>query len=119
MKKPQVIFIQKYVILFLKHNLKFKEEFMNDLTQKFNSDALTNKMEFDKLDFFLTNNTNVTEGMILKLISNNDDVNLNKIIEYCVNGVPKKALYYFQNIHEKSKHFCYFNSNVCKSFQIN
>ena len=75
----------------MKHKLHFEEEFINILTHKFNSDSLANKMEIDKLDTFLTNNNNVTEEMILKLISNNDDLNFNKIIEFCANGNPKKC----------------------------
>ena len=86
--------------LFLKHKLHFEEEFINILTHKFNSDSLANKMEIDKLDTFLTNNNNVTEEMILKLISNKDDLNFNKIIEFCANGNPKSALYYFENFYE-------------------
>ena len=84
----------------MKHKLHFQEKFINILTHKFNSDSLANKMEIDKLDTFLTNNNNVTEEMILKLISNKDDLNFNKIIEFCANGNPKKALYYFENFYE-------------------
>ena len=86
--------------LFLKHKLHFEEKFINILTHKFSSDSLANKMEIDKLDTFLTNNNNVTEEMILKLISNKDDLNFNKIIEFCANGNPKSALYYFENFYE-------------------
>ena len=86
--------------LFLKHKLHFKEKFIDILTHKFSSDSLANKMEIDKLDNFLTNNNSVTEEMILKLISNKDDLNFNKIIEFCTNGNPKSALYYFENFYE-------------------
>ncbi len=53
--------------LFSKHKLYFKDDFINNLTVKFNSDSLNNKMEIEKLDFFLTNNKNVTKEMILHL----------------------------------------------------
>ena len=38
--------------------------------------------------------------MILKLLSNNEDLNFNKIIEFCANGNPKSALNYFENFYE-------------------
>ena len=55
--------------LFSKHKLNFKEDFIKNLSLRFNSDSLTNKMEIEKLDTFLTNNKNVTEEMIFSLIS--------------------------------------------------
>ena len=57
-------------------------------------------MEIEKLDVFLTNNKDVTEEMILKLISRNEDINLNKVVEYCTNGNVSEALMYFENIYE-------------------
>ena len=48
----------------------------------------------------MTNNNKVTEEMIFKLISRNDDINLNKVIENCSNGNPSEALSYFENIYE-------------------
>ena len=86
--------------LFSKHKLNFKDNFINNLVIKFNSDSLTNKMEIEKLDSFLTNNNNVTEEMILTLISRNEDVNFNKVIEYCANGNVSDALNYFERIYD-------------------
>ncbi len=86
--------------LFSKHKLNFTKEFVNNLSIRFDSDSLTNKMELNKLDTFLTNNKNVTENMLFKLISNNNDANFSKIIEACSNGNSSNALHYFENIYE-------------------
>lgn len=86
--------------LFSKHKLNFKEVFIKKLSLRFNSDSLTNKMEIAKLDTFFTNNKNVTEEMIFSLISNNNDINFDKIIESCSNGNSDNALSYFENIYE-------------------
>ena len=98
-EKSEAIYSRIYN-LFSKHKLNFKSNFIEDLTIKFNSDSLTNKMEIEKLDVFLTNNKDVTEEMILKLISRNEDINLNKVVEYCTNGNVSEALMYFENIYE-------------------
>tara|TARA_Y100001947_G_C10322395_1_gene296788 strand:- start:107 stop:1147 length:1041 start_codon:yes stop_codon:yes gene_type:complete len=98
-EKSEAIYSRIYH-LFSKHKLNFKNNFIKDLTIKFNSDTLTNKMEIEKLDVFLTNNKDVTEEMILKLISRNEDINLNKVVEYCTNGNISEALMYFENIYE-------------------
>ena len=86
--------------LFSKHQLNFNKAFIKNLSLKFNSDSLTNKMEIDKIDTFLENNKNVTEQMLYSLISNNYEANLSKIIESCSNGNPSYALSYFENIYE-------------------
>ena len=86
--------------LLFKHKISFKKDFVKNLILKFSSNSLTNEMEIEKLDIFLTNNKNVTEEMIFTLISNNDDINLNKIIENCSNGNPRDALTSFENIYE-------------------
>jgi len=86
--------------LFSKHKLNFKKDFINNLTVKFNTDSLNNKMEIEKLDTFLTNNKNVTEEMIFTLISKNEDVNFNKVVEYCTNGNVSDALNYFEEIYD-------------------
>ncbi len=98
-EKSETIYSQIYH-LFSKHKLNFKNSFIKHLTMKFNSDSLTNKMEIEKLDVFLTNNKDVTEEMILKLISRNEDINLNKVVECCTNGNVSDALMYFENIYE-------------------
>ena len=66
--------------LFSKHNINFKRDIIRNLILKLSSNSLINEMEIEKLDIFLTNNTSVTEEMILKFFSNNDDMNFNKII---------------------------------------
>jgi len=86
--------------LFSKHQLSFNKAFIKNLSLKFNSDSLTNKMEVDKIDTFLENNKNVTEQMLYSLISNNNEANLSKVVESCSNGNPSYALSYFENIYE-------------------
>ncbi len=86
--------------LFLKHKINFKVDFIKNLTLKFSANSLTNEMELEKLDIFLTNNKNVTEEMIFSLISRNNDINFEKIIENCSNGKPKEAITIFENIYE-------------------
>ena len=98
-EKSETIYSQISYI-FSNHKLNFKDKFIKDLTLKFNSDSLTNKMEIEKLDIFLSNNKNVTEEMILKVLSKNEDVNLSKVIEYCTNGNVSDALMYFEKIYE-------------------
>ena len=86
--------------LFSKHKINFKKDIIRNLILKLSSNSLTNEMEIEKLDSFLTNNKNVTEEMIFKLISNNEDINLNKVVENCSNGKPRDALTSFENIYE-------------------
>ena len=87
--------------LFTKHKINFKRNIIKNIILKLSSNSLTNEMELEKLDSFLTNNKNVTEEMILTLISNNQDMNLNKVVENCSNGNPRDALTFFENIYEK------------------
>ncbi len=86
--------------LFSRHKIYFKEDFVKNLVFKLSSNSLTNEMEIEKLDIFLTNNKNVTEEMIFTLISRNDDINLNKVVENCSNGNPSEALTIFENIYD-------------------
>ena len=92
--------------LFIKHKISFSNDFISHLSSLFNADSLTNKMELEKLDNFLINNTNVTESTLLKFLINNEEVNLNKIIKACSNGETQKSLSYLDKIYEKS------NSNI-------
>jgi len=94
------IMYSKLSDLFSKHKINFKRDIIENLMLKLSSDSLTNEMEIEKLDVFLTNNRNVTEDMIFTLISNNDDLNLNQVIENCSNGKPRDALTSFENIYE-------------------
>ena len=86
--------------LFSKHKIDFKKEFVKDLILRFGSNSLTNEMEIEKLDVFLTNNKNITEEQIFILLSQNDEINLNKIVENCSNGNVSDALAAFENIYE-------------------
>ena len=86
--------------LFLKHKINFKKNFLENLILRLSSNSLINEMELEKLDVFLTNNKNVTEETVFTLISRNDDINLNKVIENCSNGNSSKALTDFENIYE-------------------
>ena len=86
--------------LFSKHKINFERDIIKNLISKLSSNSLTNEMEIEKLDTFLTNNKNVTEEMILTLISNNEDINLNKVVENCSNGNPRDALTSFENMYE-------------------
>ena len=45
--------------LFSKHKIKFKVDFIKNLSLKFSENSLTNEMELEKLDIFLTNSKNV------------------------------------------------------------
>ena len=86
--------------LFSKHKIYFEDDFVNKLALKFNSDSLNNKMEIEKLDSFLTNNRKVTKEMIFKLISKSENVNLNKVIEYCTTGNVRYALNTFESVYD-------------------
>ena len=86
--------------LFSKHEISFKEGFLEKLIPSLSSNSLINDMELEKMDIFLTNNKNVTEETVLTLISKNEDINLNKVIENCSNGNSCEALTIFENIYE-------------------
>ena len=86
--------------LFSKHKINFEKDFFKNLISRLSSNSLTNEMEIQKLDVFLTNNKNVTEEMIFTLVSKNDNINLNKVIENCSNGNPRNALTTFENIYD-------------------
>ena len=86
--------------LLFKHKISFKQDFVKNLVLKLSSNSLTNEMEIEKLDIFLTNNSYVTEEMIFTLLSKNDETNLNKIIENCSNGNTSVALSAFENTYE-------------------
>ena len=92
--------------IFMRHKISFSNNFITHLSTAFNADSLTNKMELEKLESFLINNQNVTETALIKLIINNEDINLNKIINSCLNGETKECLFYFEKIYEKA------NSNI-------
>ena len=86
--------------LFSKHKINFGKDFVKSLILKLSSDSLTNEMEIEKLDIFLTKNKNVTEEMIFTLISNNIDASLDKIVQNCSSGNSRDALATFEKIYE-------------------
>ena len=88
--------------LFLKHKVSFSNDFILYLSSKFGSDSLSNKMEIEKLDSFLTNNTNVSENSLTKFITSSEDINLTQIVKTCLNGNTKVSLFYLDKIYEKS-----------------
>ena len=90
----------------MKHKVSFSNDFILHLSTKFSSDSLSNKMEIEKLDNFLTNNTNVSENSLTKFISSSEDINLSQILKACLNGETKVSLFYLDKIYEKS------NSNI-------
>ena len=92
--------------LFLKHKVSFSNDFILHLSSRFSSDSLSNKMEIEKLDSFLTNNSNVSENSLTKFITSSEDINLTQIVKTCSNGETKVSLLYLDKIYEKS------NSNI-------
>ena len=92
--------------LFLKHKVSFSNDFILYLSSKFGSDSLSNKMEIEKLDSFLTNNNNVSENSLTKFITSSEDINLTQIVKACLNGETKVSLLYLDKIYDKS------NSNI-------
>ena len=92
--------------LFFKHKVFFSNDFISFLSSKFSSDSLSNKMDIEKLDSFLTNNNNVTENSLTEFIIGSEDVNLSQIVNSCLNGETKMSLFYLDKIYEKS------NSNI-------
>ena len=88
--------------LFNRYKLKFSPNFLSVLSSKFNSDTSINLMEIKKLETFLINNQNITEEMILSLITDNIDINLNKIIQLCSTGKIQDALFSLDKVYENS-----------------
>ena len=86
--------------LLSRHKIDFTKDTVKKLISKLSTNSLANEMEIEKLDIFLTNNKNVTDEMIITLISRNNETNLNKVIENCSNGNPGDALTIFENIYE-------------------
>ena len=101
-----------------KHNLVFSDDFISNLNSKFSNDSLTNKMELEKLENFLINNNDVTESMLYHLIIDNIDININKIINFCVSGNPHKALLYLDKIYDKSNTSIILTKSFIKHFKL-
>jgi DNA polymerase III subunit delta len=88
--------------LFNKYRFTFSPAFLSLLCSKFNSDTSTNLMELNKLESFLIDNDEVTEKMILSLITDNIDINSYKIVKLCSSGKIEEALISLEKIYENS-----------------
>ena len=88
--------------LFNKYNLVFSNDFMSNLYKKFSTNSLVNESELEKLENFIIENKDVSESLLLSFLTNNEDINNNKIIDLCLSGKPKEALLYFNNIYDNS-----------------
>ena len=84
--------------LFNQYGFRFSNDFISTLSSRFNSDSSINSMEIKKLEDFLTDNENITEGIILSLIT----INLNKIIQLCSSGKIEESLSSLDKIYENS-----------------
>ena len=88
--------------LFNKYNLVFSNNFMSNFYNKFSTNSLINESELEKLENFIFENKNISESLLLSFMTNNEDINNNKIIDLCLSGKPKEALLYFNNIYDNS-----------------
>ena len=75
---------------------------MSNLYKKFSTNSLVNESELEKLENFIIENKDVSESLLLSFLTNNEDINNNKIIDLCLSGKPKEALLYFNNIYDNS-----------------
>ena len=63
----------------------------------------SSNLDNDEIDIFILFNSllrNKLTIIVFTLISTNEDINLNKVIENCSNGNSNKALTIFENIYE-------------------
>ena len=104
--------------LFLKHNVFFSNDFISHLSSKFSSNSLSNKMEIEKLDNFLTKNNDVSENSLTELVTSNEDINLNEIVNSCLNGKTKESLLYLDKIYDKSNSSIILIRMFGKQFKI-
>ena len=88
--------------LFNKNNLVFSNDFMSNFYNKFSANSLVNQNEFEKLENFIFENKDISESLLLSVMTNNEDINNSKIIDLCLSGKPKDALLYFNNIYDNS-----------------
>ncbi|MDC0094058.1 DNA polymerase III subunit delta [Alphaproteobacteria bacterium] len=88
--------------LFNKYGFKFSDDFVSMLSTKFNSDSAINLMEIKKLETFLIDNQNITEELIISLITDNININQNKIIQLSLSGKIEEALLSLDKIYENS-----------------
>ncbi|MDC1260718.1 hypothetical protein N8014_03980 [Pseudomonadota bacterium] len=98
---PNQIKLELSTIL-IESNFMFSDSFLSHLSTKFSNDSSINKMEFDKLRNFLINNKEVTETVLLSLVTDNTNVNLNKLSNFCALGDVKGALFFYEKILDSS-----------------
>ena len=101
-----------------KNNYNFSDSFILYLSTKFSNDTSINKMEFDKLTNFLINNQEVTESKLLNLITDNTNVNLNKLSNFCAIGDVKNALFFYEKTHDSSVSPIVIIRTMVKHFKI-
>ena len=104
--------------LFNKYGFNFSTDFISILSTKFNPDTLINLTELKKLESFLIDNENITEESVLKLITDNIDLNFNKIIQLCTSGKIKESLFYLDKIYENSSSAINITRLFMKHFKI-
>ena len=104
--------------LFNQYKFTFSSNFLSLLSSKFNSDTSINLMEIKKLESFLIDNENVTEEMILSLITENIDINLNKVIQLCSSGKIQETLFYLDKIYESSNTAISITRLFVKHFKV-
>ena len=80
--------------------------------------TLINLTELKKLESFLIDNENITEESILTLITDNIDLNFNKIIQLCTSGKIKESLFYLDKIYENSSSAINITRLFMKHFKI-
>ena len=104
--------------LFNQYKFTCPPDFVSTLSSKFNSDTSINLMEINKLESFLIENKNITEEMILSLVTDNIDINLNKIIQLCSSGKIQEALFSLDKIYENSNTAISITRLFVKHFKI-
>ena len=107
-------------------NFKFSDTFLTQLSTKFSNDSSINQMEFDKLESFLINNDTISEEILLNLVTDNTNLNLSKITNFCAMGDVKNALFFYEKTLDSSissivviralvKHFKIIENILCSA----
>ena len=104
--------------ILIEYNFKFSDPFLLHLSSKFSNDSSINKMEFDKLKNFLSNNETVSETILLNLITDNTNINLSNINNFCGLGDVKNALFFYNKILDSSVSSIVIIRSLVKHFQV-
>ena len=104
--------------LFKQYGFIYSSDFLFTLSSKFSSDTAINFMEMEKLETFLIENENISEEIILSFITDNIDLNLNKIIQLCSSGKIQEALMYLDKIYDNSSTAINITRLFVKHFKI-